>query len=197
MENENSNLASNVSNSRKKMGLSQEALAEKANVSLSTIQRIEKGSVKPRAFTLKILAETLDLKVDDLLKEFVATEIDSSELRALKQVNRGTIFLAFIPFVNMVLPMLIWRLNRQINSRNESAGKIVSFQLLWSIVVLVLASLSIFLSNLITGQAGEGHYASVIVFLLAVLFNIYIIAKTATKLAAGNTSILPTVPNFF
>lgn len=50
MANENLYLASSISNSRKKLGLSQEALAEKANVSLSTIQRIEKGTVKPRAF---------------------------------------------------------------------------------------------------------------------------------------------------
>jgi len=197
VQNKNSNLGTNVAGSRKKLGLSQEALAEKANVSLSTIQRIEKGTVKPRPFTLKIIAETLDLKVDDLLKEFVEKEIDSSELRALKQVNRVTLFLAFIPFVNMVLPMIIWRFNKQINSRNESAGKMVSFQLLWSIVALVLASLSIFLTNLITGEAGEGHYTSVIVFLFAVLFNIYVIAKTATNLGAGNTSILPRVPNFF
>ncbi len=197
MQNENSNLATNVSDSRKKLGLSQEALAEKANVSLSTIQRIEKGSVKPRGFTLKIIAETLDLKVEDLLKEFVEEEVESCELRALKQVNLATLFLAFVPFVNMVLPMLIWRLNKQINSRNESAGKMVSFQLLWSIVALVLASLSIFLSNLITGEAGEGHYISMIVFLFAVLFNIFIIAKTATKLGAGNITILPKVPNFF
>ena len=197
MQNENSNLATNVSDSRKKLGLSQEALAEKANVSLSTIQRIEKGSVKPRGFTLKIIAETLDLKVEDLLIESVEEEVESSELRALKQVNRVTLFLAFIPFVNMILPMLIWRLNKQINFGNESAGKMVSFQLLWSIVALVLASLSIFLTNLITGEAGDGHYISMIVFLFAVLFNIFIIAKTATKLGAGNKTILPKVPNFF
>lgn len=54
MENDNSNLAINIINSRKNLGLSQEALAEKANVSLSTIQRIEKGTVKPRPFTLKV-----------------------------------------------------------------------------------------------------------------------------------------------
>jgi ribosome-binding protein aMBF1 (putative translation factor) len=36
MQHTNSNVATNVSESRKKMGLSQEALAEKATVSLST-----------------------------------------------------------------------------------------------------------------------------------------------------------------
>jgi len=197
MQNENSSLGSKVSDSRKKLGLSQEALAEKANVSLSTIQRIEKGSVKPRPFTLKIIADTLNLEVADLLEEAVEKEIESSKLTALKQMNRATLFLAFIPFINMILPMLIWKLNAQIHSSDKIAGKMVSFQLLWSIVSLVLASLSIFLSNLIIGEAGEGHYISLIVFLFAILFNIYIIVKTAVQLSAGNERILPKVPNFF
>ncbi len=197
MQNENSSLGSKVSDSRKKLGLSQEALAEKANVSLSTIQRIEKGSVKPRPFTLKIIADTLNLEVADLLEEAVEKEIESSKLTALKQMNRATLFLAFIPFINMILPMLIWKLNAQIHSSDKIAGKMVSFQLLWSIVSLVLAILSVFLSNLIIGEAGEGHYISLIVFLFAILFNIYIIVKTAAQLNAGNERILPKVPNFF
>lgn len=198
MQNENSSLGSKVSDSRKKkLGLSQEALAEKANVSLSTIQRIEKGSVKPRPFTLKIIADTLNLEVADLLEEAIEKEIESSKLTALKQMNRAALFLAFIPFINMILPMLIWKLKSQIHSSDKIAGKMVSFQLLWSIVSLVLASLSIFLSNLIIGEAGEGHYISLIVFLFAILFNIYIIVKTAVQLSAGNERILPKIPNFF
>lgn len=197
MQNKDSNLGIKVSDTRKKLGLSQEALAEKANVSLSTIQRIEKGSVKPRPFTLKIIAETLDLELADLLEETVEKDIDSNELSALKQMNRATLFLVFIPFINMLLPMLVWKFNTRINSSNIIAGKMVSFQLLWSIVSLVLTSLSIFLTNLITGQAGDGLYISMIVFLFAILFNIYSIVKTAAKLSASNKHILPKVPNFF
>ncbi len=60
MQNDNSSLGNKIGDSRKKLGLSQDALAEKANVSLSTIQRIEKGTVTPRPFTVKILAESID-----------------------------------------------------------------------------------------------------------------------------------------
>lgn len=146
---------------------------------------------------MKIIADTLDLEVADLLEEAVEKEIESSKLTALKQMNRTTLFLAFIPFINMILPMLIWKLNTQIHTSDKIAGKMVSFQLLWSIVSLVLASLSIFLSNLIIGEAGEGHYISLIVFLFAILFNIYMIVKTAAQLSAGNERILPKGPNFF
>ena len=54
-------LGKKIIEARKKLSLTQEALAEKSNISLSTIQRIEKGMVKPRPFTLTTLAETLEL----------------------------------------------------------------------------------------------------------------------------------------
>ena len=44
---------------RKAKGLTQEELAEKCNISVRTIQRIESGLVKPRAFTIKTISSTL------------------------------------------------------------------------------------------------------------------------------------------
>lgn len=104
MQQENLNLATNISNSRKKLGLSQEALAEKANVSLSTIQRIEKGTVKPRAFTLKILAETLSLDISELIAK--PTQSVNSELvfSSLKKMNLITLLFVFLPFINLIIP---------------------------------------------------------------------------------------------
>ena len=40
-------------------GLTQDEVAEKCNVTVRTIQRIESGIVKPRAFTMKIISEVL------------------------------------------------------------------------------------------------------------------------------------------
>ncbi|MBL4642156.1 MAG: helix-turn-helix domain-containing protein [Flavobacteriaceae bacterium] len=53
MQNENSSLGIIINDSRKKLGLSQEALAEKADVSLSTIQRIEKRYCETEIFYFK------------------------------------------------------------------------------------------------------------------------------------------------
>ncbi|MBL4663714.1 MAG: helix-turn-helix transcriptional regulator [Flavobacteriaceae bacterium] len=86
MQNENSNLANKVSDSRKKMGLSQEALAEKAKVSLSTIQRIEKGTANPRAFTVKILAETLDLDISELISNHTQNENLTLSFSSIKKL---------------------------------------------------------------------------------------------------------------
>jgi transcriptional regulator with XRE-family HTH domain len=44
---------------RKAKGLTQEEVAEKCKITVRTIQRIESGLVTPRAFTIKIISETL------------------------------------------------------------------------------------------------------------------------------------------
>ncbi len=44
---------------RKAKGLTQEDVAEKCKITVRTIQRIESGIVKPRAFTINIISETL------------------------------------------------------------------------------------------------------------------------------------------
>lgn len=44
---------------RKAKGLTQEEVAEKCNLTIRTIQRIESGKVMPRAFTIKVISEVL------------------------------------------------------------------------------------------------------------------------------------------
>ena len=51
---------------RQRRGLSQESLAEAANLSLRTVQRIEKGENIPRGVTLQALATALQLPVEAL-----------------------------------------------------------------------------------------------------------------------------------
>jgi len=197
MQNENSNLATNVSNSRKKLGLSQEALAEKANVSLSTIQRIEKGTVKPRPFTMKILAETLDLDLSELTAKPAQSEYSESTFSSLKRINLATLFFSFIPFINLIIPFILWKKDKQVESKNTVAGKIVSFQLLWSIETIVGMGITLFLSNLIIGKAGDGLFISIIFYLVAVLFNVFLIFKTASQLNKKDKKILSFIPNLF
>ena len=197
MANENLILATKVSDSRKKLGLSQEALAEKANVSLSTIQRIEKGTVKPRAFTLKVLAETLDLEFSALTSK--PTESKNAKLifSALKRMNISSLPLVFVPFLNLIIPTILWKKSKEIQSNNIVAGKIISFQLLWSIVALIGMGITLFTSNLIIGNAGNGLFISIIFYLLSVLFNVFIIVKTTAQLNKKSENVLSFIPNLF
>lgn len=197
MKNKSSNLASDIVDSRKKLGLSQEGLAEKANVSLSTIQRIEKGTVKPRSHTLKVLAKALELDASELLLYLVEKSRTKPSFSALKFMNLLTLILVFIPFFNLVIPLIIWNKNKEIASKDRIAGKLLSFQLLWSFLTIIGMFILVFLTNLITGQAGFGHYTSGTLYLLAVIINIFVIAKTSSQLNNEDENILSFVPNLF
>ncbi len=197
MQNNNSSLGSKVSDSRKRLGLSQDALADKANVSLSTIQRIEKGTVKPRTFTLKVLAETLELDPSELLSHLLENKPPKSSSYALKRMNLYTLILVFIPFINLVIPFIFWKKNKEIHSKDDTAGKMLTFQLLWSIFTIIGMLISIFITNLILGDAGLGGYIANTVYLFAVIFNIVIIIKTASKLSNDDGNVLAFVPNLF
>lgn len=61
-------LAENVKRYRTKLGLTQEALARKADISYNTIIKLEsKGIVDPRMETLKKLANALEVSIDKLV----------------------------------------------------------------------------------------------------------------------------------
>jgi len=197
MLNDNSSLAGKINDSRKKLGLSQEALAEKANVSLSTIQRIEKGKVIPRAFTVKILAETLGLDISELTSNPAQNESSEFSFSILKKINLATLFFFLIPFINLIIPLVLWKKHKKFQFKNAIAGKIVSFQLLWSITTIIGMAITLFLTNLILGKAGNGLNISILFYLTSVLFNAFIIAKTSSQLNHKEENILSFVPNLF
>lgn len=63
-------LAENIKKYRSKAGLTQEALARKADVSYNTIIKIEsKGITDPRVGTLSKIAKALNVKLDMLIEE--------------------------------------------------------------------------------------------------------------------------------
>jgi predicted transcriptional regulator len=62
-------LDKNIKKHRAKLGLTQEALARKADISYNTIIKLEsKGIIDPRMGTLKKLAKALEIKIDDLIR---------------------------------------------------------------------------------------------------------------------------------
>ena len=62
-------LGSAIAEARKKAGLTQDDLSDKANLSYSTLAKIEQGNIKsPSVFTIKAIASALDTSIDTLLK---------------------------------------------------------------------------------------------------------------------------------
>ncbi|WP_139377518.1 helix-turn-helix domain-containing protein [Daejeonella lutea] len=65
----NTDLAEKIKELRNQAGLSQELLAEKCQLSLRTVQRIENGESAPRGDSLNRLAGVLNVPVTELFDQ--------------------------------------------------------------------------------------------------------------------------------
>lgn len=90
-----------ISELRKKQGLTQQQLADKLNLSNKTISKWETGSGCPDISNLSILAETLGISMDELIKgEFKKKEVEQKNticeryLRIKEKNQRAVIVLS-------------------------------------------------------------------------------------------------------
>ena len=60
--------ADNLRAERNRKHLSQEGLAEKANLSMQTVSKIERGVQVPSLFTVYDISKALEVDINDLLK---------------------------------------------------------------------------------------------------------------------------------
>jgi transcriptional regulator with XRE-family HTH domain len=188
---------------RKHKGLSQEALAAVANISLSTIQRIEKGAVQPRSFTLKTLANALEIDFTELIAQEETTPktvVDSSEqeIPLLKRMLMFGMLGTLFPLCNIIIPFVFFKKKKTLLSTNVAAGSILSFQILWTMTVVLSIFLTELVIYLITGLEGYRPFpVEFFLYILFVIVNLFISLKQVTKLNATNQKILSFVPNFF
>jgi len=169
----NQTIGKNLIYQRKRKGYSQEDLSSKTEVTVRTIQRIEKGDVNPHLQTIKLLATALDINVDELL------HLENPKEEAIQKkwllLLHGTPLLGFVlPFCNVLFPLFLWIHKREDNVLYDRHGaKIVNFQ----ITVLVVYALA-FVALLTVEKWGFIIFVSVIpLCILIVLANIIYAVK--------------------
>lgn len=174
-------LAERILAARRAQGWSQEELAQQSGLSLRTIQRIENGESKPRLHSLRVLAETLSLELQDLTGEkpepSVVAEVD---WEVLWRINFIAALAALVPLINIVLPLLL-------QSRFELQGqtlrisqRIVSLHILWTILLILAMAVAPYISLYLTGQVNVGHFP---LFLAVHFGGIFIILLVAIRLS--------------
>lgn len=126
-------VAEKIKQIRTQKGFSQEELADKTNLSLRTIQRVENGKSDPRGNTLIRIADALNVTIDtfiDSQKEEDKTYLASLHISALS-------FLLF-PLLGIILPLIFWISKKnQIKSLTTHAKKLLSFQITWTILLFM------------------------------------------------------------
>lgn len=165
-----------VQSYRLRKNMTQTQLAEKAGLSLRTIQRIEAGTV-PKGFTLQALAVVFDVGTEKL----ITLNENYIELNRIKIINLSALAFLILPFGNIILPsILTYKSEHEIV---KSFGKeIISFQIIWTIMTSILLIISPFLQNLFLLKTPL--FIFVVVFSMCI--NVFIIIKNGINLTRNS-----------
>ncbi|MCR9228567.1 MAG: serine hydrolase [Flavobacteriaceae bacterium] len=171
----NSSIGERLKYQRKIKGYSQEELADRTNVTVRTIQRIEKEEVSPHLNTIKLLAVALDIEVDELIALDDPKE-ETVKKKWLLLMHATPLAGLILPLLNVLIPLFLWIHKREDNSiYNEHGIKVVNFQ----ISTLLYATLS-FVCLVTIEKWGFFIFISVVpICILIMLINIvYVVQKS-------------------
>ncbi|MEN7551125.1 serine hydrolase [Rapidithrix thailandica] len=130
-------IAENLIYQRKRKGYTQEELAGKSKVTIRTIQRIEKGEVKPHLQTVKLLAAALAIEVEDLMI-LKKSQAETSQEKWLLLMHSAPVLGGILPLCNILFPLFLWLHKRKHNKVYDMHGRaIVNFQMTMSILFLL------------------------------------------------------------
>lgn len=183
-----------ISQIRKEKAWSQEDLAERSGISVRTIQRIENNGSKPRPFTIQTLAKALDIEIATLLFK----EESTTDFSKLHQINLAVFSHIILPLGNILLPLMIWRKNRQSALVKEVGSKIITVQILWTLATLLFLILTPLVSLLISGEVQVGRFPMVLlVYLLSVALNVFITIQSSQRLQKQEVNLYSSIPALF
>jgi transcriptional regulator with XRE-family HTH domain len=129
--------------------MSQQDLADHSGISLRTVQRIEKKESAGSPYVIRTLCETLGIETNSLLqradddepKAFQEVIVESvPPNRYLKYINISSLSALLFPFLNLVVvtgTYLILKKRFVIPNDRTTAQKILSLQILWSVITLI------------------------------------------------------------
>lgn len=121
---------------RKKKGLSQEELADRAKVNLRTIQRIENDQNQPHGKTMQLICEVLEVNVEDIL-DYGKRE----DRKYLSYFHLSVLAFMAIPTANIFLPLALWLTKKdEIIGLKQLGKNVLNFQIIWTILTFPLLS---------------------------------------------------------
>lgn len=105
---ERQNIQEQIKFTRKQKGLTQQDLAERAGVSLRTIQRVEKGTEEISGFSLKQISQVLEIPLEQLIMPNVnQMSIDKDQTGSIKGLYLSSLLLFVNPLLGLLVPAII------------------------------------------------------------------------------------------
>ncbi|MFK7924004.1 MAG: DUF4870 domain-containing protein [Bacteroidia bacterium] len=122
-------------------------LAEKAGLSLRTIQRLEASEKAPKGYSLSSLAKVFNVEPSVFQNEAGAANQEKvADKLSAKLINLSTLAFFLFPFGNIILPIMVWRKRNQSQYVDEAGRIIINCQIFWMIQLCVLLSISPFIN---------------------------------------------------
>lgn len=190
-------LSKNLLYHRRRKGMSQEKLSECSGVTVRTIQRIEKGEVNSHIQTISMLAEALEIPVQDLLP-LENPKDEAIQTKWLLLLHSTPLLGAVLPLANILVPVFIWIHKREDNPLYDRQGRaVINFQITVTLL-FVLSLLSLILMPFIRHGFGAASLFSImIIYFGALLLNVAcIVVNVFTVLSSGKYYYPFTIPFF-
>jgi len=153
----------NVKALREQSHLTQEELSKISGISIRTIQRIEAGQ-EPKGHTARALAKALDIDLNAIAKHKVSNE--TVDYSVIKLINLSSLFVTFIPLLNVIVPFLIMRFSKQ---KNRLAKTIISLQIFWTIISILIFFLVSFLKLTLSFSLRITQWVMIVLILINVV----------------------------
>ncbi len=194
-------LGEKIASLRKKKSISQALLAELSGVSLRTIQRIEKDKSSPRPYTLRVIADALDTEIEKLTPENNSRsnlKEDEKSLSTLSLINFSSLIGIVVPLFNILIPSILWYLNRKVFLVKNKGRKVISFQIIWTLISLFILIGIHMMHYKVTGQFITGRIPIIFpIYFLLLSVNVYFVLKNSIRLKREMLNIYPRFPTLF
>lgn len=172
-----SSISNRVKELRKNKGLTQEQLAEEAQLNLRTIQRIENNESTPRGDTLKRISDSLKVGENDVIGFQVREDRNVLLMMTLSQLS----FLIF-PVMGILVPMAIWIMKKDTDPEVDFEGKkLLNYQIFWTSIAFILLIL-FFMAKLLHMPLADPYI--LLIFILYIV-NILVISLNSFRISRG------------
>lgn len=97
-----------IKSARKLKGITQQELADKAGISLRTVQRIEKGTEEISGFSLKQISNILEIPLEGLIMSNVnQLSIDENQTGSIKALYIASLLYIINPLLGILVPAIM------------------------------------------------------------------------------------------
>lgn len=160
-------LGDKIARLRKRKGLTQEELANRTNLTVRTIQRIEANASTPQSFSLKAIARALDLEYEDLVTAATAAPVNlvahspEDQRHFLQFFTLSCFSYLVIPWVHFLIPLYLLKKKPGISAEAIAfARKVIRQQIYW-VILLHLLILLVLAYNIIAVKISGNKQLSI------------------------------------